>query len=496
MKKYCLLILTFIFFVSLSSAQQWALNGNAIYNTNSGAVRLEGISPFSMNGSGSFEIDAVGTVGGRFVVKPNGNVGIGTFMPSNKLQVAGGAIAIDADQPLRGGGVWLISGNTTQVVVGATNPPGIGLRFDAGAANRMVIDGTSGNVGIGTSAPTYKLDVNGNGRFNTSVDIGGARNPNSASGSLNVYDHTVGDYTNIQFAQSAWGGSNAILFNAYKSGTQVNGDLMASGNVRHANDVGSFSAGSGMIHYLGNGGRMDFFISGNSSGKDTPVSWQTPILSLVRNGNAGIGTMSPLSILHTAGTGANAWVYFNGNLNGASNPQTNAGLAFGWNRSGGGGESIISYADVPGVGSFRRLNFSAWNGTSLVPTLTLFSGNVGIGTESPNQKLTVNGTVYSKEVKVDLNIQGPDYVFEKDYKLASLDEIKSYIDEHKHLPEVPSAKEMEKNGVQLGEMNMLLLKKVEELTLYLIEQNKKLDSQTKLISQQNERIAKLETNRN
>jgi hypothetical protein len=59
----------------------------------------------------------------------------------------------------------------------------------------------------------------------------------------------------------------------------------------------------------------------------------------------------------------------------------------------------------------------------------------------------------------------------------SLEETKAYIDANKHLPEVPSAKEMEKNGVQLGEMNMLLLKKVEELTLHLIEQNKKLQAQ-------------------
>jgi hypothetical protein len=101
-------------------------------------------------------------------------------------------------------------------------------------------------------------------------------------------------------------------------------------------------------------------------------------------------------------------------------------------------------------------------------------GNVGIGTTSPNQKLTVNGTIYGKEVKVDLSVPGPDYVFEKDYKLPSLDEIKSYIDQHKHLPEVPSAKEMEQNGINLSEMNMILLRKIEELTLHVIEQNKQI----------------------
>ena len=97
------------------------------------------------------------------------------------------------------------------------------------------------------------------------------------------------------------------------------------------------------------------------------------------------------------------------------------------------------------------------------------TGNVGIGTSNPNQKLTVNGTIYGKEVKVDLSVPGPDYVFEKEYNLPSLEEIKKYIDTNKHLPEVPSAKEMEANGINMGEMNMLLLKKIEEMTLYIFE---------------------------
>lgn len=73
---------------------------------------------------------------------------------------------------------------------------------------------------------------------------------------------------------------------------------------------------------------------------------------------------------------------------------------------------------------------------------------------------------------MNLSVPGPDYVFEDNYPLPSLHEVKQYIDEHKHLPEVPPAKDMEENGVDLGEMNMILLKKVEELTLYLIEQDK------------------------
>jgi len=104
------------------------------------------------------------------------------------------------------------------------------------------------------------------------------------------------------------------------------------------------------------------------------------------------------------------------------------------------------------------------------------TGDVGIGT-NPNtdDKLAVNGRIASKEIKVEIAPgTGPDYVFEEGYDLRSLEEVQSEIQEIGHLPEVPSAKEMESDGVDLGEMNMLLLKKIEELTLYLLEQNNKI----------------------
>ena len=85
---------------------------------------------------------------------------------------------------------------------------------------------------------------------------------------------------------------------------------------------------------------------------------------------------------------------------------------------------------------------------------------------------------------------GPDYVFEKDYKLKTLTEVQKYITANKHLPEIPSAKNMEQNGVDLSEMNMKLLKKVEELTLYLIENEKQLKEQRKEINGLKELIIK------
>lgn len=100
------------------------------------------------------------------------------------------------------------------------------------------------------------------------------------------------------------------------------------------------------------------------------------------------------------------------------------------------------------------------------------SGKVGIGTTIPDEALAVKGKIHAQEVKVDMSVPGPDYVFEQNYALLSLVDLSKYIQENKHLPEVPSAKEMEQNGVNLGNMNLLLLKKVEELTLYVIELEK------------------------
>lgn len=98
---------------------------------------------------------------------------------------------------------------------------------------------------------------------------------------------------------------------------------------------------------------------------------------------------------------------------------------------------------------------------------------MGIGTTSPKAKLAVEGNILVKEIKVTNNIAVPDYVFEPDYDLPSLSEIETYVKENKHLPEIPSAKDIVRDGLDLGEMNLLLLKKVEELTLHLIEKERK-----------------------
>jgi len=115
-------------------------------------------------------------------------------------------------------------------------------------------------------------------------------------------------------------------------------------------------------------------------------------------------------------------------------------------------------------------------------------GNVGIGTITPANKLDVNGTIHSKEVKVDMN-GWSDFVFKKEYNLPTLDQIERHIAEKGHLENIPSEEEVLKNGINVGEMNAKLLQKIEELTLYMIEMKKENEQMKK----ENKRITDKQT---
>ncbi|MCL8536504.1 MULTISPECIES: hypothetical protein [Chryseobacterium] len=151
-----------------------------------------------------------------------------------------------------------------------------------------------------------------------------------------------------------------------------------------------------------------------------------------------------------------------------------------------------STPNSPGI---SRVRFSDGVHKSL---LVLFNtGKVTMGTElydnDPNFTLYVGKGIKAQQVKVENPAANgwADYVFKKDYKLRSLEEVERHISEKGHLPNIPSAKEVEKDGINLGEMDAKLLEKIEELTLYSIEQNKQLKSQSEEIKELKAQVQQL-----
>ncbi len=156
---------------------------------------------------------------------------------------------------------------------------------------------------------------------------------------------------------------------------------------------------------------------------------------------------------------------------------------------------------ITAQGGVKAKTFRNRNNTFVVKE----NGNVGIGTTNPQAKLHIKngntellkldneGNLFTREliVKKDGALEFPDYVFAPDYELLPLYELETYITNNQHLPEIPTAEEVEKNGIAVGTMNVQLLKKVEELTLYTIEQQKQIDEQNKTSKEQQKQIDEL-----
>lgn len=175
-------------------------------------------------------------------------------------------------------------------------------------------------------------------------------------------------------------------------------------------------------------------------------------------------------------TAKNSYIKIDGGGINQLAPVTTGGWARGITYLNSGGTKgffsmgILGSVENPSRFYFAFAENSPWSselGMHILP-----NGNIGVGTVLPVARLTVNGNILAKEIKIKTDITVPDYVFEKDYEMMSLSEIEQFVKKHKHLPEIPSAKIIERDGLDVAEMNLLLLKKIEELTLHLIENEK------------------------
>lgn len=322
----------------------------------------------------------------------------------------------------------------------------------AADTDALVVDET-GNVGIGTSSPLSRIHVVDSGN-QTALFTG------LNAGTLRLYggSYVQDGYTNLDFSNNGTGG---VI---------------------------------GRIGVRNNGGGS-YLTFGTSNNYSNGITNQALIIN--PSGNVGIGTANPAAALDISTTITPIRFYRSGGIG--------AGSLTIDNKMTGSNSDMVYQPDPDGSGTGGHA-FYVDNGSSTIFALGIDQkGKVGIGTTSPSAKLHVHGTVYVKD-SIDCFYlttrynPGADFVFEEEYDLPDLGEVKAFIEKNKHLPEIPSAAEMQANGVSVSEMLTKHLQKIEELTLYMIDlqsDNTKLQSQNgdlrALVHRLEERLSKLET---
>jgi trimeric autotransporter adhesin len=324
----------------------------------------------------------------------------------------------------------------------------------------------TGNVGIGTTSPAAPLHIN-------MASAGTAVRLQSPSPEISFYDG-AGTYQGYVWYDGA---SNMVLgtscgntngsvklrmncndvFTINPSG---NINLSGSSSGMNITTAGTFSGGffgSGIDFYL-NASRQNT-IEGTTTGNLILQTTTGTGITLHTAGNVGIGSASP-SVKLEVQTADSKWGIVH--TNGTVRVGTYVGSTGGW---------IATQTNSPLYFCTGLLN-SGGNGSAQMTLL--LNGNFGIGTLSPAYKLSVNGTIQAKEVRVETGWS--DFVFDKNYKLRPLDEVEKYINENKHLPEISSAEEIQKNGLPVAESESKMMQKIEELTLYVIQLQKEIDT--------------------
>jgi len=314
---------------------------------------------------------------------------------------------------------------------------------------------SSGNAGIGTTSPASHLDITSSspGFFLTPSSYSGSYRTQFGvqSGAKGVLIFGNNGVNEIRFGNTASGGVGAIFVNNTQSYTSATDGILSTYFAAN----GSVGIGTATPGYL---------LDVNGSGRFTDKLTGTDATFALTTGNGfiikGVSATPP----NLAYLSNNYFPKF------FTRSDQNYGI------------SIFDESTATAIQSADLVNGNSPQSLLFNP----FGGNVGIGTATPSEKLSVNGNVSAKKMIVT-QTGWSDYVFNDGYKLRSLSSLETYLKKNKHLPEVPSAKEVEEKGLSVGDNQALLLKKIEELTLYMIEVNKK-------VATQNSKIIQLEKN--
>lgn len=315
-----------------------------------------------------------------------------------------------------------------------------GLIFNSGS--NFIFNGKTSNVGIGTSSPLSKLEVIGQ------VSIGYRSSAPAGQNNLIVEGNVgIGTYNPLEKLD-------------------VDGKIKTTG----------FQLLNGQLNGQLNGNILQCDNEGNATWVDPSVindgDWTllTNNLFVESGRNVGIGTSTPTQPLDVVGN-----VKISGDIYGGHNDWQALKLYAGTNYSDGAYLSMNSnYAQTASIklyarGENGRVEFH--NHERQVMSVR-GDGNVYVGDSYNTSNMVVNGEINALLVRATINLPWPDYVFDKDYNLMPLTELEQFVTKNHHLPDMPTEEEVHEEGVNLAEMNALLLKKVEELTLYVIELNK------------------------